>query len=339
VASAVTATNLQGGQSGYIPIQGANGQTGFIATGTVGYVLQMQSGNTATWVSTSSLTSGALFNTATLVALAVTATFAQSFNTSTLVASAVTATNSTNLQGGTAGYIPIQGANGQTGFIATGTVGYYLQMAAGNTATWSAAVGFNTATLVASALFATTASFATTATFAQSFNTATLVGSAVTATNIAGGLAGYIAIQGANGQTAFIATGTVGYVLQMQLGNTATWVSTSSLVSGASFTGGTVPNSVNITNNTQATSTTTGSLVVVGGVGIGGSLFVGGISTFTNTTTSISTNTGAVQVRGGVGVGDSVYVGNRVGFVNTSNVSVVYQFYNAATNSLDTVFG
>ena len=59
----------------------------------------------------------------------------------------------------------------------------------------------------------------------------------------------------------------------------------------------------------------------------------------TNTTSSISTTTGALQVRGGVGVGDSIYVGNRVGFVNTSNVSRVYQVYNAATDSLDTVFG
>jgi hypothetical protein len=58
----------------------------------------------------------------------------------------------------------------------------------------------------------------------------------------------------------------------------------------------------------------------------------------TNTTSSISTTTGALQVVGGIGVGDSVYVKNRVGFVNTSNVSAVYQVYNAVTNSLDTVF-
>ena len=55
--------------------------------------------------------------------------------------------------------------------------------------------------------------------------------------------------------------------------------------------------------------------------------------------TSVSTTTGALQiVNGGIGVGDSVYVKNRVGFVNASNVSAVYQVYNAATNSLDTVF-
>jgi hypothetical protein len=54
---------------------------------------------------------------------------------------------------------------------------------------------------------------------------------------------------------------------------------------------------------------------------------------------STKPNTGSVIVTGGVGVSDSIYVGNRVGFSNTSNVSIVYQYYNAATNSLDTVFG
>ena len=59
----------------------------------------------------------------------------------------------------------------------------------------------------------------------------------------------------------------------------------------------------------------------------------------TNTTSATSTATGALTVAGGIGVGLSVYVGNRIGFVNTSSVSVVYQVYNAVTNSLDTVFG
>ena len=61
--------------------------------------------------------------------------------------------------------------------------------------------------------------------------------------------------------------------------------------------------------------------------------------TLAGTTNSTSTTTGALQVKGGVGIGGSVYVGNRVGFVNTSNISVVYQYYNTTTNSLDTVFG
>jgi hypothetical protein len=58
-----------------------------------------------------------------------------------------------------------------------------------------------------------------------------------------------------------------------------------------------------------------------------------------NASASTSTNTGMVVVGGGIGVGDSVYVGNRVGFVNNVNVSAVYQVYNTATQSLDTIFG
>ena len=59
----------------------------------------------------------------------------------------------------------------------------------------------------------------------------------------------------------------------------------------------------------------------------------------TNATASTSTNSGALQVTGGIGVGNNVYVGGRVGWVNTANISVVYQYYNTVTNSLDTVFG
>lgn len=64
-----------------------------------------------------------------------------------------------------------------------------------------------------------------------------------------------------------------------------------------------------------------------------------GVINVASTSSSVSTTTGALEVVGGVGIGGSAYVGNRVGFVNTSNVSVVYQVYNAVTNSLDTVFG
>ena len=55
VANSTTATNIAGGLAGYIPIQNAAGLTSFIGTGTVGYVLQMQTNNTATWVSTGTL--------------------------------------------------------------------------------------------------------------------------------------------------------------------------------------------------------------------------------------------------------------------------------------------
>jgi hypothetical protein len=52
---------------------------------------------------------------------------------------------------------------------------------------------------------------------------------------------------------------------------------------------------------------------------------------------SINKTTGTLAARG-VDVANSIVVGNRVGFANTNNVTVVYQYYNAATNSLDTVF-
>ena len=68
-------------------------------------------------------------------------------------------------------------------------------------------------------------------------------------------------------------------------------------------------------------------------------LIVATTATIQSSAISISTLTGALQVIGGAGIGGSIYVGNRVGFVNTSNVSTVYQYYNAATSSLDTVFG
>ncbi len=49
--TATNATNIIGGFPGAIPIQSASGVTTFINTGTVGQLLQMQAGNTATWVS------------------------------------------------------------------------------------------------------------------------------------------------------------------------------------------------------------------------------------------------------------------------------------------------
>jgi hypothetical protein len=58
----------------------------------------------------------------------------------------------------------------------------------------------------------------------------------------------------------------------------------------------------------------------------------------TATTSATSNVTGAVQILGGVGIAGNVYVGQRVGWVAANSVSVVYQVYNAATNSLDTVF-
>ena len=124
----------------------------------------------------------------------------------------------------------------------------------------SAAVAYslvNTSTFQAG--FAVNAFTATSAATAYNLaNTTTfLVGNALNsvnatnATNQTGGAAGMIQMQSAAGVSSFINTGTVGYVLQMQTGNTATWVSTSSLGisgGGATFTGGTIPNVTTVTN-------------------------------------------------------------------------------------------
>jgi len=65
-----------------------------------------------------------------------------------------------------------------------------------------------------------------------------------------------------------------------------------------------------------------------------------GAPTFSDTTASTSSTTGAVKIGGGLGVAGNIYVGSasKVGFVNASNVSVVYQVYNATAGGLDTVF-
>jgi len=153
-------------------------------------------------------------------------------------------------------------------------------------------------------------------------------GSASTATNLAGGSPGQIPYQIASSSTGFISTGAVGNVL------------VSNGTSAPAY-----QNTLTLAGTTVATNTTTGALQVRGGVGIGGNLYVGGnsniagITTITNTTNSLTTNSGALQVAGGLGVGGNIYSGNKIGWTSATNVSAVYQYYNVATNSLDTVFG
>ena len=74
---------------------------------------------------------------------------------------------------------------------------------------------------------------------------------------------------------------------------------------------------------------------LVGGTGIN----LSSSFAFTNTTASGNATSGAITTAGGLGVANNLYVGGRVGFSNSTNISVVYQYYNATTNSLDTVFG
>lgn len=183
----------------------------------------------------------------------------------------------------------------------------------------------------------------------------TLVGSGsiTTATNLAGGTAGQLVYQTAPGVTSFYGPGTAGQLLLSNGTSGPVYTNTASIhVGRASLAdnANTATTSTNLLAGTagQVPYQTAPNVTSFFGPGTAGNVLVSnGTSaptynntlTLVGTTTSISTTTGALQVRGGVGVGGSVYVGNRVGFVGTTQASVVYQVYNAATNSLDTVFG
>jgi hypothetical protein len=95
---------------------------------------------------------------------------------------------------------------------------------------------------------------------------------------------------------------------------------------------------------------TSGQVLTTNGAGVywstvsgGGGSWTGGTMAntayFSNTAASGNATSGAVTILGGLGVANNIYVGGRVGFSNASNISVVYQQYNATTGSLDVVFG
>lgn len=316
VAGAVTAVNIAGGNSALIPIQSSAGQTAFISSGSVGTLL-VQGINTATWVSTSTIVvgyAGTATNSAGGVAgqisiqtgpgqsgfipaptaagqvlLSNGTTSATFVTTATLTVGG--AVVSTNIALGTSGQIPYQSAAGVTGFIATAAVGTILSSNNAAIPTY----------------------------IAQS----TL--SVGTATNVGLGAAGQIPIQTAAGLTAFIPAGaSAGQLLQWQGGNTATWVSTGSLVAGiassaTNLIGGAAGQVVY-----QTAPNTTGFTAA----GAAGQVFVSnGVTapTFQSTLTLASavaattTNTGALQVVGGVGVGGNVVSGGQIIMTTTSS--------------------
>jgi hypothetical protein len=169
-----------------------------------------------------------------------------------------------------------------------------------------------------------------------------LTGIATTATNLAGGNGGGLPYQSSTGTTTFLTIGTNGFVLTSN-GSSPTWAAVSGLSAGnattatniAGGTAGQVPYQVGAGSTSFYGPGTAGNVLVSNGTSAPA---YQNTLTLASTATSISTSTGALQVRGGVGVADSVYVGNRVGFVSSTGTSAVYQFYNTATNSLDTVF-
>jgi hypothetical protein len=172
-----------------------------------------------------------------------------------------------------------------------------------------------------------------------------------TATSILAGTAGAIVYQSGVNTTAFLSIGTNGFVLTSN-GSAPAWSAVGSLTAGNATTA----SNIALGTAGQLLYQSSPGVTAFAGPGSNGQFLMStgaaapvyqstltqanGNIVITSNSASTSTTTGALQViNGGVGVGGSVYVGNRVGFVNASNISAVYQVYNAATNSLDTVFG
>ena len=259
-------------------------------------------------------------------------------------------TTATNIAGGGAGAIHMQTGLGATSFIAAGTSGQLLQ-SAGTTATF-----VSTSTLqVGFAVNAFTATYAN------------------IVTNIAGASAGYIPIQSGTSATSFIAPGTAGDILRMQIGSTATFVSTTTLQVGNALlattaTSAAVAYSLASTSTTQvgfavnaftatnaffastatnaffassatfAASFNTGTLVTTAVNQQGGSVnattgVFSGVTTVTNVTASTSTTTGALTVAGGLGVGKSINSGPGATNRNIVNASAVGNMFTAAGDS------
>ena len=226
-------------------------------------------------------------------------------------------TTASNIAGGTAGQLHYQTGVGLTGFAGPGTAGQLLVSAGA-----SAPVYTNTASIyVGRAVVADTATVATTATSAGTAyaTIASLTaGTGLTGTAFNGSTAQTWTLNTATlmATTVNLASGTAGQLPYQSAANTTLFLGPGTFGQFLMSTGASAP-------VYQSTLTQAGGNIVV-----------------TSNSASTSTTTGALQViNGGVGIGGSVYVGNRVGFVNASNVSAVYQVYNSAANSLDTIFG
>lgn len=192
----------------------AQGQLTLAATTAIAIAAsQITSGTIA-----SSLISGAytgITSVGTLSGLTVTATINGSISGNAATATlATSATTSTNLTGGSTGAIPYQTAAGATTFLASGT-GVLVGGSAPSYTTAPAITGDNI-TGTASGL-------------SIGGNAAT----ATTATNLAGGSTYAVPYQTASGSTAFVSSGTAGYLFQTNgAGSAPSWVAPSGLTVG-----------------------------------------------------------------------------------------------------------
>lgn len=310
ITNANTTTNLAGGTAGQIPFQTSTGVTSFFGPGTAGQILVSNGAAAPIYTTTSSIYVG------------------------------YSATG-TNINAGTAGAIPYQSAPGTTTFVSIGGNGTVLY-SNGTAPVWTATSGLS----AGQADIVKITNETTTATTQYIAFVSTSTGYSGIKTAAASGIA-YVPSTGRFLIGASTATnaGQLQVVGTTRIVNNA--VEANALLTTVSATSATIETRYNTPIALGVNAVEIARLSSVGlGVGIvpaftldvAGATRISGVTTVTNVTTSSNTTTGALQVRGGLGVGGNIYTSQRVGYVSTSNVSRVYQFYNALTDSLDTVF-
>ena len=327
VGTSNATNNVRGGTAGQVPYQVTTGTTSFFGPGTAGQLLMSSGTNAPMYVNTASIYVGR-------AALADLATQAND---------SYRATTATNLAGGAPGSVPYQSNTGTTAFVSIGTSSYIL-LSNGSIPYWGTQSGLGAGSAdtikVTNNVTSSTAhylTFVSTSTGFANLNVAATTGiTYIPSTNRLG-------INTNNPQYTLDVNSTTNAIIRAN-GTTTGGISLQN--SSKQFTIAAVGTDLTFYDDsigqTRARFDTNGNFGI-GGVPtakfeVAGTVKISGITTVTNVTASVSTTTGALQVYGGIGVGDSIYVKNRVGFVSTSNVSRVYQVYNATTDSLDTVF-
>ena len=347
VNNAVLADNIRLGTAGQIPYQITTSTTGFFGPGTRGQLF-IANGTSAT-IFAGPGTTGQLLVSAGANPPVYTNTSsiyvgrAALADVATLALDANRATTATNLAGGATGSIPYQSTSSSTIFLPIGT-STFIMVSNGSIPTWTAPTGLVAGS--ANTIRVTNNTTSTQTHFITFISTSTGYGD--------------INVAATTGITYVPSTGNVGInsaapAVTLDVNSTTNAVirAFGSNIGRLSLQNNSKHYSLSVQGSDllvfdESASVTRVRVNTTGDVGIGvtptarldvgGTVRISGITTVTNATTSISTTTGALQVAGGIGVGDSVYVRNRVGFVNASNVSRVYQVYNAVTDSLDTVF-
>jgi hypothetical protein len=347
VNNAVFADNIKLGTAGQIPYQITTSTTGFFGPGTRGQLL-IANGTSAT-IFAGPGTTGQLLVSAGANPPVYTNTSsiyvgrAALADLATLALDANRATTATNLAGGATGSIPYQSTSSSTTFLPIGTSTYVLT-SDGSVPVWTTPDGLVAGS--ADTIKVTNNTTSTQTHFITFISTSTGYGDINVAATT--GIT-YVPSTGNVG----IHTATPGVTLDVNSTTNAVIRAFGSNIGKLSLQNNSKHYSVSVQGSDllvydESAGATRFRISNTGDVGIGvtptakldvlGTVKISGITNITNATTASNTSSGALQVAGGIGVGNSIYVKNRVGYVNNSNVSRVYQYYNAATDSLDTVF-